>query len=100
MERLRCRLTSLEAHPIDTLCCGNAGRLDALGAAGTSPSVTAELLLTMLKRREPLGLFRTDFRRSDIYTCRPGFYKGLSGIGYHLLRLSHPGILPAITAWR
>ena len=100
MERLRRRLTSLEAHPIDTLCCGNAGRLDALGAAGTSPSVTAELLLTMLKRREPLGLFRTDFRRSDIYTCRPGFYKGLSGIGYHLLRLSHPGILPAITAWR
>ncbi len=100
LERLTRRLDQLPPHPIDTICCGNAGRLEALLAAGTPAISLASLLLVMLKRREPTGLFRTDFRRSDTYTCPPGFYKGLSGIGYQLLRLARPGLLPSLPAWQ
>ena len=77
-----------------------ASRLEALLAAGAPRTSVKDLLSVILKRREPLGLFRTDLRRSDVYMCRPGFYKGLSGIGYQLLRLAAPQLLPSIVAWR
>ena len=30
----------------------------------------------------------------------PGFYQGLAGIGYELLRLAHPMELPSVLLWR
>jgi type 2 lantibiotic biosynthesis protein LanM len=98
--RARQRIERLDPHPIDTVCCGNAGRFEALLAIGVDVEFASSLLLTILKRREPLGLFRTAFRRSDIYSCPPGFFRGISGIGYTLLRLGESHIFPAVAAWR
>jgi lantibiotic modifying enzyme len=98
--RARHRIERLAAHPIDTVCCGNAGRLEALLAIGVSVEFASALIWTVFKRREPLGLFRTALRRSDIYVCQPGFFRGISGIGYTLLRLGEAHIFPAVAAWR
>ncbi|MGI8604511.1 MAG: type 2 lanthipeptide synthetase LanM [Verrucomicrobiales bacterium] len=100
ISRARERIESLDPHPIDTVCCGNAGRFEALLAIGVDVEFISALLLTVLKRREPPGLFRSGFRRSDIYACPPGFFRGLSGIGYSLLRLGEPQIFPSPAAWR
>jgi lantibiotic modifying enzyme len=98
--RARARLESLDLHPIDTLCCGNAGQFEALLAIGVDVDFASKRLLKILKRREPLGLFRTALRRSDIYACPTGFFRGLTGIGYSLLRLGEPHVFPSVAAWR
>ena len=98
--RARARLESLDPHPIDTLCCGNAGQFEALLAIGVDVEFISKRLLTILKRREPLGLFRTALRRSDIYSCPTGFFRGLPGVAYSLLRLGEPQVFPSVAAWR
>jgi len=29
----------------------------------------------------------------------PGFFTGISGVGYELLRLTHPDVLPSVLLW-
>ncbi len=29
----------------------------------------------------------------------PGFFNGVSGVGYQLLRMTHPDLLPSILLW-
>jgi lantibiotic modifying enzyme len=30
---------------------------------------------------------------------QPGFFQGMAGIGYALLRLAHPDLLPSVLLW-
>lgn len=71
-----------EDLPVDSCCCGNAGRLEALRALGR-PAAFAD---------RPLRIERS--RVGD----HAGFFRGLAGVGYALLRFRFPD-LPSVLAW-
>jgi lantibiotic modifying enzyme len=91
--------------PVDSLCCGNLGRAEVLLEAGTqlgdAPLMGAARNLAMrvvtrAAARRHFGLSSSGFEYR-IFT--PGFFQGLSGIGYALLRLSSPSVLPSVLSF-
>jgi type 2 lantibiotic biosynthesis protein LanM len=89
-------------HAVDTLCCGNIGRMEGLLALCDQGGAARadELAVRCLGRREPCGIFRTSLKRSEHWTLPSPFFRGLSGIGYTLLRMGWPDDLPAAARWR
>lgn len=89
---------------IDQTCCGNFGRIDFLLEAG-SRLLRPELIASAQKqaawaitRARETGFFRCcDKVQGDTYS--PGFFIGTSGIGYELLRLAYPNLLPSVLLW-
>jgi type 2 lantibiotic biosynthesis protein LanM len=87
---------------VDHLCCGNFGRLELLFAAGQrmgSSDLTLEALRRaggLVARARDSGGFRWP---SGLNSFSPGFFTGLSGVGYEILRLAHPAILPSVLLW-
>jgi len=85
----------------DHLCCGNFGRFDillhaarVLGREDLS-AAASEQAYNVLERSDT---FRTV--PCDVPVARsPGFFDGLAGIGYVLLRLGSAGNLPCVLAW-
>lgn len=78
----------------DYLCCGNFGLVDILLTAGIKLNrsdlkrealLKASLVLWGVKKS---GLFNTGYE----IDFTPGFFQGISGIGYELLRLNNPAI--------
>ena len=95
---------TLASPPIssDCLCCGNSGRIDFLLTAGhrfgrenliARARAETETQLSSARRT---GSFRLERRGDDL---QPGLFRGLSGIGYTLLRVAHPGKVPGILMW-
>jgi lantibiotic modifying enzyme len=93
---------ALAAAPIlqqvDHLCCGNAGRIDALaGSSGAGDRAARRIAAAMLDRRERVGAFRLhDPASTRGLHC--GLFQGVAGIGHALLRLVDPA-LPSALAW-
>ncbi|MPZ19038.1 MAG: type 2 lantipeptide synthetase LanM [Luteitalea sp.] len=92
-------------HRSDHLCCGNLGRAEALLTVGrrlVRPDVVqaaAHLARRVTERARANGHFCLT---SDRFTYRiwdPGFFRGLSGIGYALLRFAMPWRLPSVVAF-
>jgi len=90
---------------LDTLCCGNAGRWDLLLKAGTSLQEThwidqaREEAYRTIQQRTMKGYFQLPYGmgdRGEIFQV--GFFHGLSGIGYQLLRAIDPD-LPSVLLW-
>ena len=88
----------------DHYCCGNSGTIDLLLAAGnylSRPELIADAqkqAAWMVTRAIQTGFFRfNDKVQGDTYS--PGFYIGITGIGYELLRLAHPNLLPSVLLW-
>ena len=90
---------------LDTLCCGNAGRWDLLLKAGTSLQEThwidqaREEAYRTIQQRTVKGYFQLPYGmgdRGEIFQV--GFFHGLSGIGYQLLRAIDPA-LPSVLLW-
>jgi type 2 lantibiotic biosynthesis protein LanM len=89
---------------IDHYCCGNFGRIDFLLEAGNCLS-QVDLIATAQKqtawtvaRARQTGFFRfCDSVLGDTHS--PGFFIGTSGIGYELLRLAYPEVLPSVLLW-
>lgn len=88
----------------DGLCCGNLGRAELILAASALP-MYAELqgravqmgsVVVAGSRRS--GGYRLSGRSAQDF-FDPSFFQGLSGIGYQLLRLAHPGRLPCVLVW-
>lgn len=88
------RLRALPLADSDDLCCGNFGRIGAL--IGLDREAAQWLLGKAWDRRESLGLWRVGERPSERYLLPAPFFKGLSGIGYTLLRLSDPDRFPCL----
>jgi type 2 lantibiotic biosynthesis protein LanM len=94
-------------HPLDHLCCGNAGRLELfLSGADLGDrwhmmrnSFFQSHLKPMVSRREAPGLYRTGIASGDPFMLYNGFFQGLPGIGYQLLRAAAPHSLPPILDW-
>jgi type 2 lantibiotic biosynthesis protein LanM len=85
----------------DSLCCGTAGRVDALLTAGRvlhRPS-----LVDAARRRAAVLAHRT--RSGGLHlpphsgVLAPGLFQGISGAGYTCLRLLAPTVVPSVLRW-
>lgn len=84
----------------DNVCCGNFGRLELLLHAGRQLDQPA--LIDLARDRAAARLAATsDGFQWPIGTDDEnlGFFQGLSGIGYELLRFAHPDAIPSVLLW-
>jgi type 2 lantibiotic biosynthesis protein LanM len=90
----------------DHLCCGHLGRADVLlttgGRLGVASATGAAYVIAarVLARARRHQHFRLSTPGVEYRVLDPGFFRGLSGIGYQLLRLSAPGRLPSVLAFQ
>jgi lantibiotic modifying enzyme len=89
----------------DHLCCGALGRVEALLVAGTqlgrddAIEAARRLAARVIDRARARGHFRLSGAGTDYRVFDPGFFQGLSGIGYELLRVSRPSDLPSVAGF-
>lgn len=89
----------------DHVCCGNMGRADILLTAGTKlgrPDDTAAALrIASSAGRHAMarGRFQLVSSNFEHLVFDAGFFQGLSGIGYALLRIAAPDALPSVLAF-
>lgn len=89
---------------VDNLCCGSLGRAEVLlvAASRLSRPDLAEVASTwawqIAARAEEGASFAVHpLLPQGVYS--PGFFKGTAGIGYELLRIAHPEMLPSVLLW-
>jgi lantibiotic modifying enzyme len=81
------------------------GRCDVLFTAGRrlgrQESIDAAAALATVVEDQALarGYFQFVSYGSEYVVFEPGFFQGLSGIGYQLLRLAAPSRLPSVLAF-
>ena len=80
-------------HP----CCGNMGRAELLLSAGRA-DLAANLATRVIERACLTGSYEIGHGLPDARWV-PGFFQGLSGIGYQLLRMSAAKALPCLLAF-
>ena len=85
----------------DHLCCGNFGRLELLFYAGSQ--LRRPRLIALARERAAMRLRETVrgfcwLIGTDAENL--GFFQGLAGIGYELLRLAEPNKIPCALLWQ
>jgi len=99
------RIPEWAPNQTDHVCCGHMGRVDALLTAGPAlgsaeavprARTIAARVLARARRKQHFRLSAPGF---EYRVFDPGFFKGLSGIGYGLLRLAHPDRIPSVIAF-
>jgi lantibiotic modifying enzyme len=82
----------------DHVCCGNFGRLELLLEASLKFGDEKLFQYTLQKAGELVKLseINGDFRYNPNIGFTPGFFQGISGIGYQILRLAYPETLPSV----
>ena len=68
-------------------------------AAADAGAKARTLISGMLARARRRGHFRLSASGAEYPIVDPGFFSGLSGIGYTLLRLADPRALPSVLAF-
>ncbi|HEV7507432.1 MAG TPA: type 2 lanthipeptide synthetase LanM [Thermoanaerobaculia bacterium] len=87
--------------PLDHVCCGNMGRVEILLAASRKlddESLYEEarkLATAVVRRGQEQGGYRWVLEPGSA-AFDPSFFTGASGVGYTLLRLAGPGLVPNI----
>jgi type 2 lantibiotic biosynthesis protein LanM len=95
----------LGAAQADHLCCGNVGRADVLLTIGQMlPSrqpmrLGMQIAGSVVRRARDRAHFRLSTAGGEYEVFTPGFFTGLSGIGYTLLRFADPRRLPSVLAF-
>ena len=90
-------------NKIDHLCCGNLGRAETLlvGAQRLGDrklyDVALQQVTNVIHRAKHTGSYQL-FPNLPGSVFNPGFFQGVSGIGYSLLRFAYPE-LPSILMW-
>ncbi|UKO95911.1 type 2 lanthipeptide synthetase LanM family protein [Nostoc sp. UHCC 0870] len=86
---------------VDRLSCGNFGIVDVLLEASMrflDPNLLQDAqqraVLLINKSQQSGSFYLFSPHHQDMYN--PGFFNGMAGIGYGLLRLSYPQLLPSI----
>ena len=89
---------------IDHLCCGNFGRIEVLLLA--AQKLSCPQLLETAQKNAAWVVARADkisgyqlFNNLPNSLHNPSFFQGTAGIGYQLLRLAYPEVLPAVLLW-
>lgn len=83
----------------DHVCCGNFGCVEALVTAGSRlkhaewRQAGLSLAVAAVYRAKTAGSFGLPF---GMQKFAPGFFNGISGIGYELLRLAEPEKIPSV----
>ena len=99
------RVAEWQPAQSDHVCCGLLARAEALASAGTAAGdgerveAARALARRVMARARRRGHFRLSGAGTDYRVFDPGFFQGLSGIGYGLLRLAHPDRLPSVLAF-
>lgn len=89
----------------DHLCCGVLGRVEVLLMAGAglgredALEAARVLAARVIDRARARGHFRLSGAGTDYRVFDPGFFQGLSGIGYQLLRVARPSELPSVAGF-
>ena len=99
-DRALASVTAPSDEPHDHLCCGAAGRAELLVEArrrGRSvPSVGPTAGRLVERVDSDAGLVdRSGARHVD----DPSLFHGLAGVGYTLLRTTHPEVVPSVLLW-
>lgn len=91
-------------QPIDHLCCGNLGRIETLLTASLvldredlSHTVKCQLA-NLLRRAQRDGFYLLPHLPKAVFN--PGFFQGMSGIGYQMLRIAKPHRYPSVLLWQ
>jgi type 2 lantibiotic biosynthesis protein LanM len=96
-------LTATLQHAVlglDHVCCGTFGRIELLLAAGLGRGDAS--LIEAARQRAAAALARAGaghfllVRDPGCEVSHAGFFRGISGIGYQLLRLARPHALPSV----
>lgn len=88
---------------VDSVCCGNFGRIELLLVAALELS-RPELRLAA-EQKAAWGIHRAQKAGGYLFpnlpnsVFSPSFFQGTSGIGYELLRLAYPEKLPSVLLW-
>lgn len=86
---------------VDHLCCGNFGRIEVLLVAAQNLS-RPELFKTAQQQAAWVVATAEQTEAYQLFpnlphsVFSPGFFRGTAGIGYELLRLAYPEILPSV----
>jgi lantibiotic modifying enzyme len=86
---------------VDYLCCGNFGRLEVLllAAQKLARPELQELALKkaawVVARAKQTGAYQLSANLPS-HAFSPSFFQGTAGIGYELLRLAYPEVLPSV----
>jgi type 2 lantibiotic biosynthesis protein LanM len=95
---------SLPGASTDGACCGAIGEVDLLLTAGLRwgdsllLASAHERASRIVRRAREVGHYRLT-PSNDAGACDPALYRGTAGIGYGLLRLCHPELLPSFLSW-
>ena len=87
--------------PVDTLCCGTLGGIEFFCEAGNAlnrddlRALASQRLTTVLQRAAATGDYRWNSGKRQFNL---GLFRGLSGVGYTLLRQIDPS-LPNVLTW-
>jgi type 2 lantibiotic biosynthesis protein LanM len=102
IRRALARTNAMPLGEFDHLCCGNFGRIEL-------PFVAAQRLgrddfRTMALQRAAAVMNRGNTQSRGRWPLgdddtNPGFFTGIAGLGYALLRLTHPERLPSVLLW-
>ncbi len=96
------RTCAIPLGSLDHLCCGNFGRLEVLFYAGLRltrrdlKDLALHLANSLIANDNAAGRARWLYGDDR---SNPGFFTGISGVGYELLRLTHPDRLPCVLLW-
>jgi lantibiotic modifying enzyme len=88
----------------DYVCCGNLGRADLLLEAGVRLNHAAlgrralSMASNIVARAEREGGFRL-IHGLPASSYKPGFFRGVAGIGYELLRIAARRHVPSVLLW-
>ncbi|HAA33506.1 MAG TPA: hypothetical protein DCE56_44520 [Cyanobacteria bacterium UBA8553] len=86
---------------LDLLCCGIFGHIELLLVAAQKLSrpdlreMALQRATCVVARAEQTGGYQL-FPNLPNYVFSPSFFQGTAGIGYELLRLAYPEILPSV----
>jgi lantibiotic modifying enzyme len=87
---------------MDHLCCGNFGRIEFLFTAGRRlgrddlVGLALDRAAQLVARAHEAGTFKWGLATER---HSPGFFTSMAGVGYELLRLTHPEVLPSLLLW-
>jgi lantibiotic modifying enzyme len=90
---------AVDLLPQDHLCCGNAGLMDTLCAAGERlpdggwSRKALRLAARTLARSRKRGSFSIGFSNGFF---NPSLFQGAAGVGYQMLRLADPARVPSV----
>jgi type 2 lantibiotic biosynthesis protein LanM len=89
---------------VDHPCCGNTGRAEFLLSAGQrlarpelEEHARANAWRAVSRAERTGGFVLHPMLPREVYN--PGFFQGTAGIGYELLRMARPDLLPSVLLW-